>query len=186
MGATTTQGTGNGSAEKILGRIQNQVKNANLAVNAVEAANIANAALVKAPAVLNAAAITIDSSFANKPLVFDRAAGVIATLPAASGSGNVYKFFVKTTVTSNNYIVKVANASDAFVGRAIACADGGNGLNGWEVGSGHDTITLNGTTSGGYVGDTIEIVDIATNVFVVNAFINQTGTEETPFSATVS
>lgn len=185
MGATTTQGTGNGSAEKILGRIQNQVKNVNLAVNAVEAANIANSALVKAPAVLNAATVTIDSSYANKALVFDRAAGVIATLPAASGSGNVYKFFVKTTVTSNNYVIQVANSSDSFIGRAIACADGGSGLNGWEVVAGDDTITLNGSTKGGYAGDTIEIVDVATNVFVVNGFLNQTGVEATPFSAAV-
>ena len=185
MGATTTQGTGNGSADKFLGRIQNQVKNVNLAVNAVEAANIVNSALVKSPALLNAATVTIDSSFANKPLILDRAAGVTVTLPAATGTGNSYKFFVKTTITSNNYIIKVANASDSFLGRAIACADGGSGINGFEVTADDDTITLNGSTKGGYAGDTIELTDIATNLFVVNAFINQTAVEASPFSASV-
>ena len=96
------------------------------------------------------------------------------------------KFVVSTTVTTNADIVKVANASDSMIGRALACADGGNGVNGFEVASGNDTITLDGTTTGGYVGDTIEIVDIKTNVFLVNAYLNQTGTEATPFSATVS
>ena len=43
-----------------------------------------------------------------------------------------------------------------------------------------------GTTTGGYRGDTVEITDIAEGIFVVNAVLTQSGTEATPFSATVS
>jgi hypothetical protein len=93
---------------------------------------------------------------------------------------------IKTTVTSNTTVIKVANASDTMAGRAIACADSGNSVNGWETAGSSDTITLDGSTTGGLRGDTVEITDIAEGIFVVNASLTQTGTEATPFSATVS
>jgi hypothetical protein len=48
-----------------------------------------------------------------------------------------------------------------------------------------DTITWNGTTTGGYVGDMIEIEDIASGLFQVKVLGKATGTEATPFSAAV-
>jgi hypothetical protein len=126
-----------------------------------------------------------EADHAGKIIVLARAAGVTVTFPASSGNGAKYTFVVRTTVSSNADIIKVANTSDSFVGRAIACADGGSTVNGWEVTSGDDTVTLNGTTKGGYAGDTIEMIDMGENFFVVNAFLNQTASEATPFSATV-
>jgi hypothetical protein len=48
-----------------------------------------------------------------------------------------------------------------------------------------DTITLNGTTLGGVVGDIVEITDVKTGFFSVKIFASPTGTTATPFSATV-
>jgi hypothetical protein len=183
MGATTSQGTGPGSAYNIKPLIFNgTVLTSNLAPDSVLESMSGERKLLSVTA--DAVSLTA-SSHAGKVVVLNRAAGVTVTLPASIGNGDVYTIVLGTTVTSNNDIIKVANTSDSFVGRALACADGGSTVNGWEVTSGDDTITLNGGTKGGYAGDTIQLMDIGENKFVVNAFLNQTASEATPFSATV-
>jgi hypothetical protein len=187
MGATTTQGTGNGSASNIKPLILNgSVKTANIEPNAVTAAKLDNNASSKAPLVLNTAAITLNSSFAGIPLVFTRAAGVVVTLPAATGTGDIYKFYVNTTVTSNSYKIQVANATDIISGLALADDGDGEPANGWPTTSTTDTITMDGSTQGGIKGDSLEIIDIASGQFCVRAFLTNSGTEATPFSAAVS
>jgi hypothetical protein len=122
----------------------------------------------------------------SRTITLDRVAGSTITLPQATGSGAKYRFAVKTTVTSNGYIIKVANATDVFTGRALVCQDGGDTVVGFETAASSDTITLNGTTTGGYRGDVVEIEDIASGLFLVKVSASATGTEATPFSATVS
>jgi len=184
MAATTSQGTGPGSVSNIKPLIKNgSVLSGNLAPQAVFTANNNDTRVIN---VIDATVTLTEAAHAGRVVVLNRAAGVTVTLPASNGHGDVYTIVVGTTVSSNSDIVKVANISDSFVGRAIACADGGSTVNGWEVVSGDDTITLNGGTKGGYAGDTIQIIDIGNNLFVVNAFLNQTASEATPFSATVS
>ena len=114
------------------------------------------------------------------------AAGLTLTLPAASGSGDVYRFFVGTTVTSNNVVIQVANGSDTMAGLAISAADGGDTANAWETASTSDTITLNGTTKGGVLGDMITLEDVAANKWAVQIISSSTSTEASPFSAAVS
>jgi hypothetical protein len=182
MTAQTTQGIGNGSAADVLPKIYNGVvKSNNIAQKSVSGDK-----LVTSPVIVTDSTLTVTSAYAQRTVVLKRAAGMTVTLPLAVGSGNKYTFVLGATVTSNNCIIKVANANDSMVGRALAPADGGSSVNGWEVVSGDDTVTLNGSTKGGYVGDTIEVIDVADNTFVVNAFLNQTSTEATPFSASVS
>ena len=163
------------------------VTTAKLDALAVTQAKIANTALSKAPVVLNTATVTITAAtHANVPLVLTRAAGVVATLPAASGSGNNYKFYVDTLVVSpGTYVVQVANATDVIQGQAFGDDGDGEPGNGWSTSSTSDTFTMDGSTQGGYKGDSVEILDIAAGLFVVKAYLTQTGTEATPFSASV-
>lgn len=121
-----------------------------------------------------------------KIILLDRAAGVTATLPAATGSGATFRFAVKTTVTSNNDIVKVANATDVMAGALVVTdqADGSAAL--FATVAASDTITMNGSTTGGLVGGLITIVDVASGKFSVTGTVVGNGTEATPFSATVS
>lgn len=121
-----------------------------------------------------------------KTLVFNRAAGVTVTLPPATGGGGRYRFFVKTTVTSNSAKIQVANASDVMAGMAIQSQDGGNTVQAWETASTTDTVTMDGSTKGGILGDLVELEDIAPNLWRVHAILAGTGTEATPFSAAVS
>jgi hypothetical protein len=120
-----------------------------------------------------------------KVITLNRAAGIAVTLPAPTGSGAVYRFFVGTTVTSNTTTIKVPHSSDTMRGNAIVAQDAGDTVVVFEAGATADTITLNGTTTGGLVGDWIELVDVATDLFSVKAVLAATSTEATPFSATV-
>ena len=127
------------------------------------------------------------ATHAGKVIALDTATGTTITLPAATGSGAVYKFLVTALATSNNHIVKVANSSDAMQGSIFTMSDDPQTVKGFFAVAGtSDTITLNRSTTGSVTkGEMIEIQDIATNVFQVNGFTSSTGTEATPFSATV-
>ena len=112
------------------------------------------------------------------------------TLPAASGTGDVYRFYVGVVNTSN-YIIKVANANDTIDGAVVvqndSTAGGTASLIAWPADGTDDTITLDGTTTGGAnIGDYIEIVDLIANQYVVHGLLTASGTEATPFSASVS
>jgi hypothetical protein len=73
-----------------------------------------------------------------------------------------------------------------MIGNAIVLADGGDSLVGFECASDTDTITFNGSTTGGIKGDRVELIDIATDTWFVNVISSGTSSEATPFSATVS
>lgn len=119
------------------------------------------------------------------PVVVNAAAGLTLTLPAAIGSGVNFRVYIGTTVTSNNAIIAVANSSDIMVGSCRMAQDGGDTAVTFETAADSDTITMNGTTKGGIVGDYIELQDIATNRWRVSMIASGTGTEATPFSAAV-
>lgn len=109
------------------------------------------------------------------------------TLPAATGTGDVYKFVVGAVNTSN-YVIKVANASDVMYGNVITNSTGDTPdlAQPWPTAADSDTITLNGTTQGGVaVGDFITVQDIATNKWSVFGVTTSSGAEATPFSAGV-
>lgn len=143
-------------------------------------------ALVAPPIQVTAATKILTAADFGKTVVLDRAAGIAVTLPAASGSGGRYRFFVKTTVTSNSNTIKVANASDVMQGTCVVLQDGGDTMVGFEAGSTADTITGNGTTTGGLRGDVWDLEDAGQNLWLVRGQIAATGTEATPFSATVA
>lgn len=132
------------------------------------------------------ASTTLKRTHANTPIVVNAAAGLTLTLPAASGTGDEYEIVIGTTVTSNNVIVRVANASDVMAGVAMNAADAGDTVVAYETASDTDTITMNGTTKGGYKGDRIRLKDVASNLWSVSVIGSATGTEATPFSAAVS
>ena len=132
-----------------------------------------------------AASATLDpKDHAGAVVALDAAAGLTVTLPASTGSGAVYKLFVATTVTSNAYVVQVANASDVIQG-VVGIATDISGVN-CPTAATSDTITLNGSTTGGVKGSWLELTDAASNIWQVKGGLVSTGTEATPFSAAVS
>lgn len=112
------------------------------------------------------------------------AAGLTVTLPASSGKGDVYDIFVMTTVTSNNYVIQVANATDIIQGVVHLTTDiSGTSM---PTSSTTDTITMNGSTTGGVKGSWVRLTDATSGVWMLDGGIICTGVEATPFSAAVS
>lgn len=134
-------------------------------------------------AAVTAATLTVDSSYNGQVIPLNRAAGITVTLPAATGSQAVYRFVVSTAVTSNNHIIKVANATDVMAGTAGVSGTTGSVFSTLPA---SDTITMNGSTTGGLAGSYVEVIDIAAGDWIVTAALVGSGTPATPFSATVS
>jgi hypothetical protein len=123
-------------------------------------------------------------------VIVNRAAGAAITLPAATGSGATFRIIVGTTLTSGTLAVAVANASDFMRGEAYTfvttVASTFGTTNTGTVATESDTFTFNRTTTGlGTIGDFVEFVDIAPNVWAVEADYASSGTAATPFSAAV-
>ena len=111
------------------------------------------------------------------------------TLPAATGTGAEFKFIV-SVVNTSNYVIQVTG-DDTIDGSVVVTNDSTDGgtasLISWPTVAASDTITLNGTTTGGVnIGDYVLLTDIATNQYTVSGLLNASGTEATPFSAGVS
>ena len=134
----------------------------------------------------SAATLTLDPTLHGANIVtLSRAAGTTVTLPAATGSGVIYRLLVLVAVTSNNDIIKVANASDTMIGFSSGSTFAGTGAFIEGVGGTDDTCTMNGSTTGGLIGSYIILQDFATNVWFVDARLVGSGTMATSFSATV-
>lgn len=122
-------------------------------------------------------------------VTINRAAGATITLPAATGSGACFKILIGTTLTSGSFVLQVANASDFFRGAAYTVGAAAASFLTANTGTGStesDTLTFNRTTTGlGTIGDYIEVVDMATNVWSIEAEYASSGTAATPFSAAV-
>ena len=124
--------------------------------------------------------------YAGQRIILDRAAGITFTLPAATGSGNVYEFIVVTTVTSNAYKIQVHNAATTIQGYALIAQDGGDTSVMFEAADDSDTIDMNGSTRGGVKGARAVLTDVKANIWHAQVISAGTGTEATPFTAAVS
>lgn len=132
------------------------------------------------------ASATLTAFEAGTVITANAAAGMTLTLPAATGTGRRYEIVVGTTVTSNNLIVQVADATDVMAGTHIMAQDAADTAVTFETASTSDTITMNGSTKGGILGDRIVLVDVALNLWSVTIIGSGTGTEASAFSAAVS
>lgn len=141
---------------------------------------------------LVAAGSTLSATVAlhdGKIIALDTASGSVVTLPAATGTGAVLKFLVTVLATTNSHVIKVADASDTIEGTIWSVSTGDTPDLGqpWIATAGDDTITLNRTTTGSAVirGEWFELVDVATDLWLVRGVTHASGAEATPFSATV-
>jgi hypothetical protein len=121
--------------------------------------------------------------YAGKTILMDSATGFIVTLPAATGSGAMFKIVVTTTVSSGSHVIRVANASDVMAGTLDIATDIAGVT--CPTTSTSDTITMSGSTTGGVIGSTIFLEDVKANLWAVSGGLVSTGAEATPFSAAV-
>lgn len=141
--------------------------------------------MAKQPINVTASTLTVDrDAHAGATVTVNRAAGCTVTLPASSGKGDKYTFYVGTTISSNSFKIQVANGTDTLAGGVAISTD----IAGVTMlcGGTDDTITMNGSTTGGVAGSWVSVEDVAAGKWMVDGFLCSTGTEATPFSAAVS
>lgn len=135
---------------------------------------------------------TLSAANNNEIIELNTATGSVVTLPAATGSGVMFRFVVSVLATSNSHILYTASAngvggSDVFEGIIPGVrVDSGNAVLGFAAASTSNTITLNRSTTGSVsLGEWLEVYDFATHLWHVRGFLSATGAAfATPFSHT--
>ena len=130
--------------------------------------------------VATTAALTLNANdHAGKTVVLSSTTGRAITLPLATGTGNVYKLFIATTVSSGSHTL-VCAGSDTFSGGVGLSTDiGGVTI---IANAADDTVTMNGTTTGGLVGSWLQVTDVAAAKWMIEGFLCSSGNEADPFS----
>jgi len=111
---------------------------------------------------------------------FDRAAGIVITLPAGR-AGLWYDFLVKTTATGAHE-VRAAGTTDRVGGTLVMAITNSQSKSFLGDGSTHKKVAMNGTTTGGIAGTYFRAFCEGT-VWRINGYALSSGTETTPFSA---
>lgn len=116
---------------------------------------------------------------AGRTMTLNRAAGIIITLPAATGTGNVYRFIVEDTTTGTSHITGLSG--DILTGFAIL-GDTGTPADIFFPDGTDLILDLYGTSNstGGLKGARATFTDIAADLWHVEYFSAGT-TEVTPF-----
>jgi len=113
--------------------------------------------------------------------VVNKADGAAITLPDASAGARI-TILLGITVTSNTTTI-TANSGDLLKGYAFLEKNTNNAESYFAPDGTNDLIiTLNGTTTGGRIGDRIELVGISDTEWRVRATLSHSGTAATPFS----
>lgn len=130
------------------------------------------------------ASLTLTAAQAGTSVLLNTAAGSVATLPAATGSGAVFRFVVTTTATSNAHKILAASSSDFINGIAIGFTGSTAKVFASAAATNHSIqMPVAGTQpSGGFIGDYFEFVDVAANLWNVNSMYQAGTTPTTPFS----
>lgn len=115
--------------------------------------------------------------------LFDRAAGVVYTLPAPQ-VGMEFEFATTVAVTSNAAKV-ITNASTVFLigslmGGSLTVADSGDVFQG--NGTTHVAVSMSGSTTGGLVGGRMKFTAISATQWVVEGDFVGSGTLADPFA----
>jgi hypothetical protein len=140
---------------------------------------------VGAGAVVNttvALALT-EEAHAGRIVTANHTTGFAITLPEATATGNVYTIFYGTTVGSGNHTIVAPSSATSFLGGSSISTN----ISGVTIicNSADDTITMNGSTTGGLLGTWFRFTDVASGIFMLEGFLCSTGSEADPFSAAV-
>lgn len=101
-------------------------------------------------------------------------------LPAATGKGGLYRYFVGITATGSK--IWKAAGTDLIQGQCTNASSGTPST--FVTAANTNTITFNGTTSGGVIGSMVELWDAAPGVWAVQVSACASGVATTCFSNT--
>ena len=139
---------------------------------------------------LAGATLAVTAALAGQTILLNTAAGSVVTMPAATGSGNKYRFVVSTTTTSGAHKILAASVSDFIIGNAVGSTAAGATLkfSSTSASTNHalQMPFAGSQPSGGIIGDWFEYQDVAANLWEVAGMYTAGTTATTPFSATNS
>ncbi len=99
------------------------------------------------------ATVALTAAQSGATVLFDRAAGIVFTLPANT-PGIYFDFYVTVTITTNAAKVITATGTELLVGVINNTdTDSSDAIANWKslVAAGNVAVSMNGTTSGGFV-----------------------------------
>lgn len=112
--------------------------------------------------------------------LFDRAAGVVYTLPAPV-IGMQFEFATTVTATSNAHKV-ITNAATVFMLGMVQVVGGTteSTVSADFNGTTHVAISMNGSTTGGVVGDRFKVVALSATQWYISGIASGSGAVATP------
>lgn len=116
--------------------------------------------------------------------LFDRAAGIVYTLPTPVAGMN-FEFLVTVAVTSNAHKVITKTIADEFMVGGIIMGDVTVAQSGdyFEAnGTSHVAISAAGSTTGGLLGERYVLTAISTTQWAIHGVCHGAGTLATPFA----
>jgi hypothetical protein len=126
---------------------------------------------------------TLLAEESNALCLFDRAAGVVYTLPTPV-EGMQFEFSATVAVTTNAYKIITAAGTQFLIGSVMAgsltVADSGDVFQ--ANGTTHVAISMNGSTTGGLVGGSITLTAISATQWRIEGDIVGSGTLADPFA----
>lgn len=136
-----------------------------------------------APRVVKNAATVLTAADNGAMCVWGAAAGYTYTLPTAA-AGLWFDFVVAVTITSSAAKVITASASEFILGSFLQIPDSAAQITAQNAnGTTIRAWSGNGSTTGGYAGDSFRLTAISATQWVISNGIGlATGTEATPFA----
>jgi len=134
------------------------------------------------------ATCTLTAANAGQTTLLNAGTGSVATLPAATGTGNVYPFVVSVAVGSNKDAILAASSSDFIIGIAVGYHTTTTTGFSSAASTNHSIqMPFAGTQpSGGFAGDHFTCQDVGTNLWQCSGQFEGGAATTTPFSSATS
>jgi hypothetical protein len=125
---------------------------------------------------------TLLASESGSICLFDRAAGIVYTLPAPV-VGLKFRFVTTVTRTSNSETINTDAGTTFLQGGITQIIDTSATSEGqFGDGSTHVSLAMNGTTTGGIIGTDLTFECVTATQWQVSGIVNSSGTLTTPFA----
>ena len=131
--------------------------------------------------------VTLTAQQSGSDLLFDRAAGIVYTLPVPQ-VGLQFRFLVTTAITSNAAKIITDAGTTLIIGNVLAntasaTPAANDGPKTFAAnGTTHIAVSMNGTTTGALIGTYIDFVCVSTTQWHVNGVVLGSGIIATPFA----
>ena len=127
---------------------------------------------------------TLNANESGSLVKFDRAAGIVYTLPTAPTPGTYFDFVVETTITSNAAKIITGAGTELLTGAYVNCdTDTSNAVAIFSGnGSTHVAVSMNGTTTGAIKGTKLRFTCLSSTLWTVEGIVFGSGTVATAFA----